>query len=674
MKLVIYFIPFFLTHLVSMELLAKRTVCTVTINSSDEKQVFEKNLDPKKFHFVELTTLKESPETGESWLEEACRAQIQCDALIISGHFADSFFGENSTEAFLSMSTLEKKSCEKNCDGILKRPKEVFLFGCNTLAKKEQDHRTPEQYRQVLIQDGIDSQTAERIAQVRYGVLGSSYHDQMRRVFQGVPLIHGFDSVGPAGNTIRPFLRKFFQTSESYDKRLERIEAQSMVDLIEKSNNVLSQINGNFKKVLSNTAYVYCSGFQDQDHQIRIKEKICEFQDSSRSAQQKEKLIQEMLESPDRLSYIPTLKKYLSEHELSQDFKNRLRLNPEIQNQLEKDNQLLLNSPLVYVDFFNFRERLGLVTEKEKQRTIQILIKNLLKNITTDSVNILCDLPYHTGQKLEVEWDDIPLNQRQSQNIPKLMRCLDKPSFAMKQASLDILRSWPKEEREVFLLHYSNRFLESPELLSAYYGEIKKISKKQDSRLERERRSLLYKLNPSETEVIRDFETRIHNSEEMFVILDVLNFRQVKSPSLAQSSLNILKDLIAKKEPDPFIVEDYFESYFITAKPSLEDLKPLFQDHKKNYYPGFLDRITSHVRKNSVQRDIISELLNYKHLEVDADSLIALYSEKPLTMREKDLLMSAVKRKINVVPLKTILLDQNQSLLTPSERHFLQQQ
>ena len=46
----------------------KRTVCTDTVNSSDEKEVFRRHLPPDQYQFVELV------ERGRpDWLASACQ-------------------------------------------------------------------------------------------------------------------------------------------------------------------------------------------------------------------------------------------------------------------------------------------------------------------------------------------------------------------------------------------------------------------------------------------------------------------------------------------------------------------------------------------------------------------------------------------------------------------------
>src|SRR6185295_7790193 len=52
----------------------KKTVCTITVNSSDEKETFRANLPRDRYQFVELV------EKGRhDWLASSCKKGIQCD-------------------------------------------------------------------------------------------------------------------------------------------------------------------------------------------------------------------------------------------------------------------------------------------------------------------------------------------------------------------------------------------------------------------------------------------------------------------------------------------------------------------------------------------------------------------------------------------------------------------
>src|SRR5687768_10662066 len=92
-----------LTALVSAQTAAqsKKRVCTITINSSHEKKVMQRLLPATQFEFTELLP-SEKKKAGQSveetngiptWLNDACEKKIECDMLVVSGHFGGTFFG-----------------------------------------------------------------------------------------------------------------------------------------------------------------------------------------------------------------------------------------------------------------------------------------------------------------------------------------------------------------------------------------------------------------------------------------------------------------------------------------------------------------------------------------------------------------------------------------------------
>jgi len=175
----------------------KRNLCTITINSHDETDTFAKYLTG--YNRIELTP---DDSKQSDWFDKACQSGIQCDVLVISGHFSGNFFKDGS-DLMLEGPTLERNSCSNTCPGILSHPKDVYLFGCNTLAGKEHDSRTPLQYIQVLVKDGYSYADAQMLAAIRYSPFGNSFESKMQRSFAGVQTIHGFDSVAPSGANVR---------------------------------------------------------------------------------------------------------------------------------------------------------------------------------------------------------------------------------------------------------------------------------------------------------------------------------------------------------------------------------------------------------------------------------------------------------------------------------------
>ena len=258
----------------------KKTVCSVTINSSEEIDTFKSKLSHEDFQFIELTDFYPNPNPGEyfndseKWFNLACESQVRCDVLVISGHFGGSFFGESGLG--LKMDQLEAKSCNNSCDGILNNPKEVFLFGCNTLAEKAQDHRTREEYIEVLLRDNISAPEAERIANARYSSMGTSFKQKMSMSFGKVEHIYGFDSVGPSGKTVKAFLDNYFNKIDDYRNHLDKTVIKSLSAFDQKNINNLF-----LEDSLKTTAFAQCRGAEVSldlnDPKDREKQKLMEF-------------------------------------------------------------------------------------------------------------------------------------------------------------------------------------------------------------------------------------------------------------------------------------------------------------------------------------------------------------------------------------------------------------
>jgi hypothetical protein len=201
-------------------------VCTITINSSNERDTFRRRTCGEKkggkhYKFLELTQLG----SGEDWFDDACAAIEKqkalrsrgCEVLLVSGHFAGKYFF-GSTDKQLTMSALEAASCSNKCGGVLRDPTEVFLFGCNTLAGKSSSADNPDAMRARLRADHLPEGDIEQIVQGRFGDLGDSNLDRMRRVFSGVPNVYGYRDIGPLGAAVQSAFDSYLQKAEQGGK------------------------------------------------------------------------------------------------------------------------------------------------------------------------------------------------------------------------------------------------------------------------------------------------------------------------------------------------------------------------------------------------------------------------------------------------------------------------
>ena len=187
----------------------KQTVCTITVNSADEKEAFRRHLPESKYRFVELV------ERGRpDWLASACKAAVSCDVLVISGHYdgGNEFFSDRlEVREFLPVAELERVSCSDSCPGLFARLKEVYLFGCNSLNPQPQSGAAAEAVRS-LVREGHSRKEAELRMKALNAGHGQSSRDRMRQIFKDVPVIYGFSSVAPLGPTAGSTLSRYFGT------------------------------------------------------------------------------------------------------------------------------------------------------------------------------------------------------------------------------------------------------------------------------------------------------------------------------------------------------------------------------------------------------------------------------------------------------------------------------
>src|SRR6185503_8278155 len=145
--------------LVAHDVLAERkTVCTITVNSADEKDTFRRYLPSDQYDLVE----RGRPD----WLASACRAGVRCDVLLISGHFdgGDEFYSDRvDARESLPVDEMERASCSDSCPALFSQLREVYLFGCNTLNPDKLSTASAEVTR-ALLRSGHSAADAERVA------------------------------------------------------------------------------------------------------------------------------------------------------------------------------------------------------------------------------------------------------------------------------------------------------------------------------------------------------------------------------------------------------------------------------------------------------------------------------------------------------------------------------
>lgn len=252
---------------------APKTVCTITVNSPDERESFRRHLPAGDYKFVELV------ERGRpDWLASACEQRVQCDALIISGHFdgGTEFYTDRLDQSeYLSVEEMERASCSDSCPGVFSNLKEVYLFGCNTL-KPEARQTVTEDIVRGLLRAGHSPTDAARVA----GILGEQHagsnRDRMRHIFKDVPVLYGFSSLAPLGRTAGPLLDRYFQS----------VTAPEIGT---------GQVSGKLMAAFSQTALTVTPGLSETESQANVRREACQFIDNRLTDVQKVAFMHQVL-------------------------------------------------------------------------------------------------------------------------------------------------------------------------------------------------------------------------------------------------------------------------------------------------------------------------------------------------------------------------------------------
>jgi hypothetical protein len=254
----------------------KQTVCTITVNSADEKQAFRRHLPESKYRFVELV------ERGRpDWLASACQARVSCDVLIISGHYdgGNEFFSDQlESNEFLPVDELERVSCSGSCPGLFSNLKEVHLFGCNTLNPQANSSSSAEVVRS-LVREGHSLKAAKNQLRALNVSHGESSRDRMRLVFKDVPVIYGFSSVAPLGPLAASTLERYFRAGGARDVGQGRV-----------SNRLLGQF--------SNFGMTATQGMTDKDPNAAVRHDVCQFADERVTDVDKLGFVHQLLKRP----------------------------------------------------------------------------------------------------------------------------------------------------------------------------------------------------------------------------------------------------------------------------------------------------------------------------------------------------------------------------------------
>ena len=225
----------------------KKTVCTITVNSPDEKETLAQRLPKGDYQFVELVE-KGRPD----WLASSCQKGVQCDVLIVSGHFnaGDVFYSDRlENDEHLQVDELERAACSNSCPGLFARLKEVYLFGCESLNPDATKYSSS---------------------------YGESGRERMRRIFHDVPAIYGFSSSAPVGPTAAMLLNRYFDGGGAGAFATGRP-------------------NSRLLKVFSRNSMTAVAGFGNAEQHAAYRTQVCRFFDERQGPAQKVRFVHDLM-------------------------------------------------------------------------------------------------------------------------------------------------------------------------------------------------------------------------------------------------------------------------------------------------------------------------------------------------------------------------------------------
>jgi hypothetical protein len=421
----------------------KKTVCTITVNSTDEKEAFRRSLPPDKYKFVELV------EHGRSdWLESACRQGVRCDVLVISGHYdgGNEFFSEHvESNEFLPVAEMERVSCGASCPGLFSQLKEVYLFGCNTLNPEALTSASPEIGRS-LVRSGHTRAEAEQLSHALSARHGESSRDRMRLIFRDVPAIYGFSSVAPLGPTAGSILNRYFQSTGTSEIGSGRPSAR-----------LLGQFSGHSLTV--------SSGVTDSDPRMAYRRDVCQFSDDRLSPAQRLAFVHQLLrrQMAEVRMFLDRIEKY------SASLSDTDRQSPEVAQALDEiahddtarsrylDFARDADQPAIRARMIELAQRLGWLTPAEKRAELmQMIGDRIVKDaVSSADIDLVCAL--NKDHELGRERDRLqpPRAKADKVSTAGVLACLDSPEA---RSQMLLALTSPNEEEvqiaQVYLRHH----------------------------------------------------------------------------------------------------------------------------------------------------------------------------------------------------------------------------
>src|SRR5262249_22412186 len=146
-----------------------------------------------------------------------------------------------------------------------------------------------------------DQAAAERVVQMRYGPVGPSFRESLRRAFMGVPRVYGFASVAPRGEASAPMLARYFASVGDYATWLERAGRDTAPD---------ARLFAAFR----DTSLAQATGLEASEPGAADRDLVCRLYDESRPVAERLEIAHGLMARSDFLAFLPTMEAFLARH------------------------------------------------------------------------------------------------------------------------------------------------------------------------------------------------------------------------------------------------------------------------------------------------------------------------------------------------------------------------
>jgi hypothetical protein len=389
----------------------KKTVCTITVNSADEKETFRRYLPADKYRFVELV------ERGRpDWLASACEARARCDVLVISGHYdgRDEFYSDQpGAHEFLPVEEMERASCSKSCSSLFSQLKEVYLFGCNTL-NPEALKRMSSEVARSLVRSGHSPADADRLSRQLASLHGASSRDRMRLIFDDVPVIYGFSAKAPVGPVAASMLGGYFRSGGATEVSNGRAS---------------SRLLGHF----ASSSMAVSSGITASDPLAAVRRDVCEFSDDGLTPAQKLAFVHQLLdrEMAEVRPFFDRIEKYVgSLSDADRRTFDVARALDEIAHDTNARARYLgfardADQPTIRARMIKLARSLRWLSADDERSELMALIRDrLAAKLTAADVELACSLSDH--HELDSAWSAVAPSTPQSASVGEaaILACL----------------------------------------------------------------------------------------------------------------------------------------------------------------------------------------------------------------------------------------------------------